>query len=282
MTSQQKQHLITVANWLLIVLIVLVWLQFSLSNDSSFDSKISVNSRKSLAPTQNIESIAQYHIFGSAQQLYEIPLSQGQTNLDLVLNGTMSKLDEKSGIAYISNIQGVQKKFNIGDRVFNLATLKEVYKSYVILDHNGKSERLSLSEKAETSYVTEKPNIVSKKSKPNYMKHLNGSEQRNWQELMQQQQFDPGKISKIVGNVNIVTDQTGQIRGLRVSNLAQGDLLTKHGLRSNDIITAINGNKVSSENMLSIRQTLQQSPNATVTIKRNGKIQNINVNLNDR
>ena len=271
----------SVLNWVIITLIIMVWLQFALRKDSTFDSQISVNSKKSFTASQNIESIAQYHIFGSAQQLYETPLNQGQTSLDLVLNGTMSKVDEKSGIAYISNNLGEQKKFKVGDSVFNLATLKAVYKSHVILDHNGNSEQLGLSEKVQSSIATNKPKATQNKKKPGYLKHLNGSEQRNWQDLMKQQQFDPGKISKIVSNVNLVTDQTGQIQGLRVSNLAQGDMLTKHGLKSNDIITAINGNKVSAKNMLTIKQTLQQNPNATVTIKRNGKIQNVKISLND-
>ncbi|HFC29535.1 MAG TPA: PDZ domain-containing protein, partial [Oceanospirillales bacterium] len=85
----------------------------------------------------------------------------------------------------------------------------------------------------------------------------------------------------VENNVNLITDQSGQIQGLRVSNLAQGNLLSKHGLKSNDIITAINGNRVSAKNMLTIKQTLEQNPNATIIIKRNGKVQNIQVNLNN-
>jgi type II secretion system protein C len=280
MTANQKLKFITLANWLVIGLIILLWLQFSLKNDAAFDSGINVSTSSINQTPQKIESIAQYHIFGSAQQLIEVPLSRGNTNLALVLNGTMSKQDVTTGTAYISNTQGEQKKFKVGDKVFNLATLTEIYKDFVILEHSGKKERLALSEKVQRSVVSKKPKS-NKNTNSNYLKHLNGSEQRNWQELMQQQKFDPGKISAIVGSVNLVTDQAGQIQGLRVSNLAQSDLLTKKGLRSNDIITAINGNKVSAKNMLVIKETLQQNPNATVTVKRNGKIQNIKISIND-
>jgi len=280
MNSNQKYKIINLANWVAIGLIVFLWLQFSLKNDVAYERDISISTSQTNQTPQIIESIAQYHIFGSAQQLIEVPLSQGKTNLALVLNGTMSKLDVRTGTAYISNTQGEQKKFKVGDSVFNLAKLTEIYKDYVILEHGGKKERLLLSEKVQNSVVAKKTQAKSN-AKPSYLKHLNGSEQRNWQELMQQQKFDPGKISAIVGNVNLVTDQAGQIQGLRVSNLAQGDLLTKKGLRSNDIITAINGNKVSASNMLAIKETLQQNPNATVTVKRNGKVQNIKISVND-
>ncbi|MBL4773997.1 MAG: PDZ domain-containing protein [Alcanivoracaceae bacterium] len=162
-----------------------------------------------------------------------------------------------------------------------MAILKEIHKSHVVLSHNGKNERLSLLESTQVVHSTRTNKSTNKKSKPAFLKHLNGSEQRSWQQMIDKQKFDPNKISNIVSNINMVTDQSGAIRGLRVSNLAQGNLLKKHGLRSNDIITAINGNKVSAKNMLSIKKTLEQNPNATVTIKRNGKVHNIKVNLND-
>lgn len=114
--------------------------------------------------------------------------------------------------------------------------------------------------------------IQNKLATPSYMNHLNGAQQPNWQEMLDQQKFDPTKISSVVWNINLVTNQAVQIQGLRVSNLADGNLLKKHGLQSIDIITAINGNRISSKNLTTVRQTLQQNPNATITFKRNGKV----------
>jgi type II secretion system protein C len=272
-------------HWLIIGLIIVLWVQFFLKDNNEFNyiSSQNLSTVNTIQSSTNSGSIEQYHIFGSAQQLYDIPLNQGNTSLELILNGTMSNADEKSGMAYISNLQGQQKKYRVGDKVFDLAVLKEVHKNYVVLNHNGKNEKLSLPEnEIVTSFTSiKKKNTDKKQTKPAFLKHLNGSQESNWQQLMEQQKFDPNKISKIVSNISIVTDQTGNIHGLRVSNLAQGNMLKKHGLKSNDIITAINGEAVSSKNMLTIRKTLEQSPNATVTIKRNGKTQNIKINLSD-
>jgi len=270
------------SSWILLALIVLVWVKAFIKNtDSEFDTGINVSSNTNKIELTNQGSIAQYHIFGSKEVLIDVPMVQSGTSLDLSLSGTMSGVDETQGIAYIANNRGEQKKFRVGDKVFELATLKEIYKDYVVLSHNGKNERLALSENEKVSTSSRTNKVVDKKAPAPLLKHLSGAQNRNWQEMMNQQKFDPSKISSIVGNVNIVTNQMGKVQGLRVSNLAQGDMLTKHGLKSNDIITAINGNKVSSANMLSIKQTLEQNPNATVTIKRNGQIQNIQINISD-
>jgi len=281
MLSNYKNQLMSLANWVVIGLIVLLWVKFALNNErnDSFELNTGITPNLQNATPQNSGSIEQYHIFGSAQELIDIPLSSGETSLNLVLNGTMSSLDANAGLAYISNAQGLQEKFNVGDKVFNSATLKEIHKNHVVLQHNGKNERLSLREKRQTTQSAVKK-TQSSKAQPAYLKHLNGGEQRNWQEMMNQQKFDPAKISSIVSNVNLVTNQSGQLQGLRVSNLAVGDMLAKQGLKSNDIITAVNGKSVSSKNMTTIKQTLEQNPNATITIKRNGKIQQVQVDLN--
>lgn len=285
MIQSQQKRLISLLNAVVFLLIIWLWAKFALFNNGSQDfNVIQTHSSYSVANTNpNQGSIAQYHIFGSAEQLYEVPLSQAQTSLDFTLNGTMSSTDANNGMAYISSVQGVQKKFKVGDKIFDLATLKEVYKTYVVIQHNGKNERLELSESSQAQQSTTKPKkqTQTNKTKAAYMKHLNGNQNRNWQQILDKQKFDPSKISNIAGNLNLVTNQTGNIKGLRVSNLASSDLLSKHGLKSNDIITAINGNSVSAKNMLSIRETLEKNPNATVTIKRNGKVQNIQINLND-
>jgi general secretion pathway protein C len=281
MLNNSKQ-ISNIISWIVLALIVLVWVKALMKGaDSSFETGINVSSNPNKIELKSQGSIAQYHIFGSKEVLMEVPLMQSQTNLDLSLSGTMSGVDKTQGIAYIANNRGEQKKFRVGDSVFELATLKEIYKDYVVLSHNGRNESLALSENTKVTTKVNPKNMNANQSSSSVLKHLNGAQNRNWQEMIDQQKFDPTKVSAIVGNVNIVTNQMGQVQGLRVSNLADSDLLTKHGLQSNDIITAINGNKVSSANMLNIKQTLDQNPNATVTIKRNGQIQNIQINLSD-
>ena len=289
MISQNNKNLILeIINWAIIGLIVFLWIKFTLFKDDNSNLQtngVQVSNSSFQSFSQLNDPIAKYHIFGSTEVLYDVPIAQNQTSLNWTLNGTMSGGEGNQGVAYISNTQGVQQKFNVGDQIFDVATLEEVHKSYVSIRHNGKLERLSLSENTNSANSSSRSNskslIQNKPATPSYMKHLNGAQQRDWQEVLDQQKFDPNKISSIVGNVNLVTNQAGQIQGLRVSNLADGNLLKKHGFQSNDIITAINGNRISGNNLTTIRQILQQNPNATITFKRNGKVQNIQVNISD-
>lgn len=276
------------SHWVLIALIVLVWVRFALyDTETNYEGNSGIKTRVSSTSKSNSfnQPISKYHIFGSAQQLYDVPLVQNNSSLNFKLNGTMTGSTVRDGFAYISNSQGVQKSFSVGDRIFDTATLQEVHENWILINNNGRTEKLVLTESSsqgDSRGRTSSKQIVNNKPATNsYMKHLNGAQQRNWQQMLDQQKFDPNRISSVVGNINLVTDQAGQIQGLRVSNLADGNLLKKHGLESNDIITAINGNRISGNNITTIRQTLQQNPNATITVKRNGKIQNIKVNISE-
>jgi len=265
-------------------LIVLLWVNFALFRDNSttFDNGIVAKPLLNNQISTANNSIASYHIFGSAEKLYEIPLSQGQTSLNFTLNGTMSQSDSNSGLAYISNVQGVQNKFKVGDKVFDMATLLEIYKTYVVLDNKGKKERLSLPEKL-TGTTQDSRNKKNKSAnKRAISNHLNINNTGNWNELLEQQKFDPNKISNIVQNSKLVIDQAGAIKGIKVSNLASGAIdLNKVGLKPSDIITAVNGNQVSATNLFEIGKTIQDNPNSVITIKRNGKTHNIQININD-
>lgn len=279
--ANYKSQLLNAVSWIVMALIVWVWAKFALfgNSDDAFENVVVA---KPVASNQvsAANSIANYHIFGSAQELYDVPLSQGQTSLNLTLNGTMSQSDEKTGLAYISNVQGVQSKYKVGDKVFDNAKLVEIHKTYVVLDNNGKKERLSLPEKLASSSQNSQSTTQSRKSP--ISNHLKGGNQGDWQQMMQQQQFDPNKIANIVKNTSLVVDQAGSIKGVRVSSLASGAInLNKVGLKSSDIITAVNGKKISGNNLLELGKTIQENPNSVVTISRNGKVHNIQISIND-
>jgi type II secretion system protein C len=281
--TNYKSQLINISQWLVLALTVYLWLQFAFfrSSDDPFVNNNGVKPLTTKTTNSAKNSIANYHIFGSAPELYAVPLSQGQTSLNFTLNGTMSNADINTGLAYISNVQGVQSKFKVGDKVFDLATLVEIHKTYVVLDNKGKKERLSLPEKLTTNNNRKAQNNNAK-NKASIVNHLNDNSKPDWNELMQQQQFDPNKISNIVNNSELLIDQSGSVQGIRVSNLASGVIdLAKVGLKPSDIITAVNGTKISSNNLLTVAKTIQDTPNSNVTIKRNGKIHNIQININD-
>lgn len=233
---------------------------------------------------QNRPPLSNYHLFGLSQTT-ETALNTGsaaETGLDLIITGTFASNEQDSGQAYIRQPGGDEKMFQVGDRVFNMAKLSAVYPDHVILERNGRQEKLSLSKNRiqtnpgnpratnsnRTSAVTGRQNPL-----------LDGPQ--NWQEALNQTKYDPNKIARLAGNVSVVHNNSGQIAGLKVSALSANDALMRQGLRSNDRIIAINGVAIAGDNLFAIKQQLEQGDRATVTVNRNGREISLNLNLSE-
>lgn len=269
------------------LLILALWTHFILfpqGQTSSFEPAYN-------PPQKNTNTVKQpkpstYHLFGSSE-ITETSLAHLDTEsqLNLILTGIMSSDDAKAGMAYIKTTKGEEKKFKVGDDVFGLAKLAEVHDDYLILSRGAKKERLSLH-KGVGINTDRRP--ASRKKKPETADEVKANNIRNfvknsnqWQQTLNQQKFDPNKISNITKNLNVIQNSQGQITGLRVSTLSQNSALLKQGLQRNDQIIAVNGTEISTQNILNLRNQLDQASNAQVTVLRNGRKININVNLSE-
>ena len=166
-----------------------------------------------------------------------------------------------------------------------MAKLTEVHDGYLILSRGAKKERLSLH-KGVGINTDRRPE--SRKKKPDTPEEIKANNIRNfvknsgdWQQKLNQQKFDPNKISNIVKNLNVMQNSSGQITGLRVASMSQNSALLKQGLKRNDQIVAVNGTAISTQNLLNLRSQLEQAGNAQVTVMRNGRKINLNVNLSE-
>lgn len=281
-----KKQLTTLLTWGLLLLLLLLWGQFML-----FPKHHSVAVQSATAPptlSTNVASrpaLSGYHLFGDSATS-ETPLnlgSAGETGLDLIITGIFSSSDSQQGIAYIRNTGGKEAQFRIGQQVFDMAELTAIYPEYVLLKRQGKQEKLSLSKNR--LQTTNRPqNNDSKEEERVAVAERNRqfiNDGDSWQETLNKTKYDPAKIAKIVGNVSVVHDSAGQIAGLRVSSLSGSNALLKQGLQRNDRITAINGVAISTENILTIKQQLEQSDQASVTVNRNGREISLNLNLSE-
>ncbi|TDR22709.1 type II secretion system protein C [Marinicella litoralis] len=271
---------------MLLALLVLVWVQFILFPKHLQNDITAVTAPNSqLLPQAIRPKPSSFHLFGSST-VTEVPLDllQFESSLDLIITGIFSSDDASQGLAYIRNRQGDEQKFKVGDDVFGLAVLDAIYDDHLILRRGGaKKEKLSLSKNRIDSQPTaiNKPNVTSKNavSSARIANHINQSS--DWQDMLNKQKYDPSKIAKIASKVSVVTDGQGKISGLKVSQISGAGALMKQGLRSNDQITAVNGVKISYQNILELRKQLEGSSEANVTIMRNGKELNLNLNLSE-
>ncbi|WP_395374733.1 type II secretion system protein N [Marinicella sp. W31] len=280
-----KNNLIRVAWWCLLLLLFWLWLDFFLSSDDGNEPQSGIQLTQQQSATQNLTppKISTYHLLGAAVQSAPIAAlgSSSETRLNLSVTGLLASTDPNLGTAYISNNQGEEEKFAVGDTVFGMASLSAVYTDHVLLLHNSKQEKLSLQK---DKIQTTSQNQRTPKDNSSALSRINSSIRggdKNWEQLLDTQNFDTNKIANIVGNISPVQDADGRINGLRVSSLSASNTLLKQGLRSYDQIVAINGIGVNPGNILNITNQLENSSSAQLTILRNGREVQLNVNLNE-
>ncbi|MGJ8662295.1 MAG: type II secretion system protein N [Marinicella sp.] len=267
-------------------LIVLLWIQFILFPKHQTNSIDAITT----PPVQVVDinqrpNLSSYHLFGSST-VSEIPLDllQAESSLDLIITGIIASDDPAQGRAYIRNRQGDEKKFMVGEDVYGLAELYAIYDDYLILKRaNNKQERLSLSKGHAISTVTAQKTTESgtdsTAASNRIASHIKQSS--DWQSQLDKQKFDANKIAQIASKVSVVRDGQGQIAGLRVSQLSGSSTLVKQGLLANDRIVSVNGVDISYQNILSLQKQLESSANVDVTVMRNGRKINLNLNLSE-
>ncbi len=285
--SKYKQHLKQIITWVLLGLIVWLWVQFILfPKHQSNEIQVVTAPPSNLSSSTQITKLSSYHLFGSSSSS-EIPLDmlQSESSLNLIITGIFSSNDPAQGRAYIRTPAGNEKKFQVGDDVHGLAELAEIHENYLVFKRaGGKKEKLSLS-KGKIQSAAGKP-VVNNKSQAKHQassariaNHINKSS--DWQDMLNKQQYDPDKIKQLAGKVSLIKDGQGQIAGLRVSQLSSSSSLLKQGLKANDQIVSVNGVDISYQNILTLQQQLQSSANVNVTVMRNGRKMNLNLNLSE-
>jgi len=284
--SYYKKQLKQLLIWVLLALLVWLWIQFLLFPQHQQSDIQAVTAPPSMLSTTQLRSQpSTYHLFGSSTTT-EIPLSmlQSETSLDLIVTGIMATADPAAGRAYIRNRQGDEQQFQVGDEVYGLATLDAVHADHLVLKRgNNSREKLSLSKgrqmNTRTTSKGSDQSAATAAASNRIANHINKSS--DWQEMLNEQKFDATKIARMASKVNVVRDGQGQIAGLRVSQLSGNSDLIKQGLRANDQIVAVNGIKISSQNVLQLQQELSGKDRASVTVMRNGRQLNLNLNLKE-
>jgi len=96
------------------------------------------------------------------------------------------------------------------------------------------------------------------------------------------------EIEDAVNNVNTLMKQAkirphfrdGQPDGLTLSRIQRDSIFTKLGLRSGDVITGVDGQKIQSvDDALKFYNSLKSGSNVSVEIKRRGKTEQIEYNI---
>jgi general secretion pathway protein C len=220
-------------------------------------------------PAMDIQSVVSAHLFGVAavDPGSQDPANAPQSSANLVLAGTIATQDPKRGVAIVSDGGGPSKVYSVGDRIGG-AALHSVYLDRVILDRNGALETLLLPRQLL---------LGTRGPAPVRTANATVAAVDNIRHLVQQ---DPSILDQVMRTVASYDNAAGKLRGFRAYPGKNRQIFNKLGLKSGDLVTAINGTALDDpQRSQEVFDTIQTSDHVTVTIERNGQKQDITLNI---
>lgn len=230
---------------------------------------------RSLKPALDIQGIVNAHLFGVAA-VPDTPAGDANnapnTTLNLVLAGTIATDDPKHGLAIIGETAANAKVYSVGDAVNGGATLHSVYSDRVLLERAGAVEALALPRKILAGGARPAASLASL---PPVTNPQGAALAENVRRLVAN---DPGVVSELMRPQQVF--QNGQMRGFRVYPGRNRAQFSKLGLQPGDLVTSVNGTPLDDpQRGNEIFRTIGSSPSVHVTIERNGRTQDITLNM---
>jgi general secretion pathway protein C len=224
----------------------------------------------SVVPRHSVDvmAISNAHLFGSPPPLQQNAQSDGNarpTTLPLVLTGIISADDPRNGLAILGQTAANAKVFAVGDNVPGGAKLHSVYSDKVIIDRGGVLETLVL------------PRQVLPGAPPPTASAL-ATEAPMADRMRKLITEQPSLLADVMRPQPVFAN--GKQTGYRVYPGRNRAAFGRLGLKPGDLVTAINGTSLDDpEHGQEIFRTLGSSPEARVTVTRNGQQQDLTLNL---
>ena len=200
---------------------------------------------------------------GSITQM-QIVQDAPETTLNLVLTGMISG---PNGIAILKKSDEKQKSYKVGELIYPGVVLQSVQKNYIIIDVDGKIQRLTFNREEITGLSYRNDDLKSNKG-------------LNKESLVtRSSDFD---VDLLFQNLSLRrVSEAGKLRGYSIKQNQPNMDLTKLGFLKEDIITAIDGVDITfgSPNFVKLFEQSRKSGNVVMTIIRNGKTKKIKIGL---
>ena len=223
------------------------------------------------APPLDIGGLINAHLFGNAAA----PAAGDAANappssMPLVLTGIFATEDPKQGMAIIGESAQAAKFVVVGQQVPGGAQLHSVYADRAIIDRSGTLESVYLPRNAASPLAMSGPQPA-----PQAGPETNEAMVERMRRLVSE---DPGAIAQLMRPQPVFVG--GKMRGFRVYPGANRQAFARMGLRPGDMVTAINGTPLDDRDRAQeIFNTLSSSTDARVSVTRNGRQQELVLNL---
>ncbi|MBT8095651.1 MAG: type II secretion system protein GspC [Woeseia sp.] len=226
----------------------------------------------------DVQSIATAHLFGEANALdVEAQPSDLQpledleeTDLSLVLKGTIAAASEDQSIAIIADSRNDEKIYSIGDTVASGTKLHAVYMDRVVLNRSGALEVLKLPREFPESRPPARRTAQRTRSS------ARATPQRSIQNVVAQ---NVTKLADVIRPTPYFVN--GQQQGYRVYPGRNRRQFAALGLRPGDLIKDIDGAALTDpQQAMQIFQSLGTAEQVSVTVERNGQPETLVLNTN--
>ena len=220
-------------------------------------------------PQLDIGGLVNAHLFGNAVVQNSNPdaANAPPSSMPLVLAGLLATDNPKEGMAIIGESAAAAKVVAVGGQVPGGATLNSVYSDRAVIDRNGALESVMLPR-----------NAAGTLSPPPPPPPVAASGDPNLDRMRRLVTDDPSVIGQIMRPQPVFAG--GKMRGFRVYPGSNRQAFARIGLRAGDLVTAINGTPLDDKDRAQeIFSTLNSSTDARVSITRNGRQQELVLNM---
>lgn len=219
----------------------------------------------------DVGTLINAHLFGNAAaQASGDAANAPPSSMPLVLAGVLATEDPKEGMAIIGESAQAAKVVSVGQQVPGGAQLHSVYNDRAIIDRAGVLESVYLP-KATGGAIGFNPPPPPVAAAP-------ASNEAMVERMRKLVNEDPGLIGQIMRPQPVFAG--GKMRGFRVYPGSNRQAFARIGLRPGDLVTAINGTPLDDKDRAQeIFSTLSSSTDARVSITRNGRQQELVLNL---
>ena len=193
------------------------------------------------------------------------------SSLALVLAGVFAREDPGAGRAIIGETAATGRLYGVGATLPGGARLTEVHPDRVILERSGQREALSLPRSTmptqpATGGATNGPALApAASSSSSSSPSLPGASIAE----------DPARFIRWQA---ILRD--GQVAGVRVYPGEQAALFTRSGLRPGDLVVAVNDSPLTDQaTAAQFLRMLAGAPSSVVTVERDGRMENLSIDL---
>ncbi|HEU4778503.1 MAG TPA: type II secretion system protein GspC [Steroidobacteraceae bacterium] len=226
----------------------------------------------SLAPPPQLDigGMVNAHLFGNAAvQASGDAANAPPSSMPLVLAGVLATEDPKEGMAIIGESAQAAKVIAVGQQVPGGAQLHSVYNDRAIIDRGGVLESVYLPRRTAGAVAGPAPAPLPVAADSN---------EAMIDRMRKLVNDDPGVLSQVLRPQPVFAG--GEMKGFRVYPGANRQAFTRMGLRAGDMVTAINGTPLNDKDRAQeIFGTLGSSTDARVTITRNGRQQELVLNI---